>query len=296
MSTAQSTCAGTASHRYGDWIHSEAWFRQALPNLANPTVASALFKIYAAHFNTNDGDLTGVALHGYHAADAGWTGNGNPPGSGMGDVLQTGITFSADGWYEFDVTDLVQAAYAAGHPDVSLTLYKAGYPAPDAWAGLRLGSDGDNTLFDLDGCGGANPPRIDLVYAAPPEPADPPEWPAGLPWRQKEGLRYWTDSGVLRSSLAGDVDRARRRSRQTRHFFRTPAEFTGAQMAAWEAFLAQIAGGVLPFRWESPVTDGPVVCRLVRVPQWTLHVPAPQALRVWRGEIEAEIVEFLEGA
>lgn len=198
-----------------------------------------------------------------------------------------------------DVTAFVGALYGLGEDYASFAL-----EAPTVTGAPVLRSGGVTLGWEqtVENDKEFHDPVLTVAYEPAAAPAAPAEWPAALPRSQNEGLRYWTDSGVLRSSLAGDVDRARRRSRQTRHFFRTPAAFTGEQMAAWEAFLAGpagsggLAGGALPFLWDSPVTDEPVLCRLTRTPAWSLYVPAPQALRVWRGEIEVEILEFRGGA
>lgn len=116
-------------------------------------------------------------------------------------------------------------------------------------------------------------------------------WPPELPPLQNEGTRYAPEPAAARFAPDDGRDKLRRRTTRARRSFTTPLELTGAQLQVFLAFLDEsLDGGAAPFEWTDPVTDGAVVCRLRREPEWTLRTAAPAALRRWTADLDVEIL------
>ena len=99
-----------------------------------------------------------------------------------------------------------------------------------------------------------------------------PSWPDDLPiYVDGDSYRYTSDYGVLRTETDSGAVKTRRRFDTVRTVRTVVLWMEERHRAAWETFVAEIAGGALPFTWPVPDRDGTETVRLV-VPESGLEL------------------------
>jgi hypothetical protein len=118
-----------------------------------------------------------------------------------------------------------------------------------------------------------------------------PTWPSTLPQNQFIGLTEQRQDPRLRTQMDAGPAKMRRRYTATVRTFSVPIELNGTQRQAFDTFwITDTQEGSLSFSWTDPVTDSAVTFRFVSPPQWTLQAGGATASRLWRAQLDLEIL------
>jgi hypothetical protein len=116
-------------------------------------------------------------------------------------------------------------------------------------------------------------------------------WPATLPQNQFRTLTDQRQDGRFRTLMDAGPAKMRRRFSATVRTFVVPIELNGTQRQAFDSFwITDTQGGAISFSWTDPVTDAALNFRFVAPPQWTLDAGGTVAARLWRAQLNLEVL------
>jgi hypothetical protein len=118
-----------------------------------------------------------------------------------------------------------------------------------------------------------------------------PTWPGSLPQNQFLNLTEQRQEARIRTQMDAGPAKMRRRFTAAVRTFTIPIVLNGTQRQAFDSFwINDTQEGTLSFAWSDPVTDVAVNFRFVAQPQWTLEVGGAPANRIWKTQLNLEIL------